>query len=290
MAAHVNTKFIANPSFGIQSVGRQTLTLAWQAQRVVTVDADPDANPPVLEEAYWRGFNDISFRYCRMLPLVDALNIVEEQLPVPKSISLVPKTQLKVSTAKAAQQAYIELTPLEVFGDFIEKNPIHVTKLNVRASDISVLPSTMEVLTPNMFTGQFDRQIVNIVADTNMYQNQSNIVTLSCDFYIARNSILKVDTVLNLKDDGKNEPALMMDMSFDKYLSLEKALVENYELLTTIAGQENAISQELATVAAKVPAVAETMVQGPAAQLNVGTNWKPLFGSIQPSVAKGNNF
>lgn len=290
MNTQVNTKFIANPSFGIQSVGKQTLSLSWQARKYVTVDADPDAVPPVDEVSHWIGFNDVCFSFAKYIQLTGGLGVGKTIFPFPKAISLVPEIQLHVSNEKSDRPIELTYSAIEVFCDFIEKNPIHVTKLNVRASDISILPSSLEILTPNIFAGQFDRQIVNIVADTNMYQNQSNIVTLNCDFYIARNSVLRVDTAFNIKNDGKNEPSLVMDMSFDKYLSLEKALVENYELLTTVAGQENAISQELATVAAKVPAVAETMVQGPSAQLNVGTNWKPLFGSIQPNVTKGNNF
>lgn len=286
----VNTKFIANPSFMIASVGKQTITVAWRPRYIIDTAEDKSATPPVAEVGHYDGFCDWPI----LGELGSQFGLTEEFSPL--SVSLQPSISLRGSKKPGAEESAGELTlnlsGLFFFSLFLGENPIHCTKINVRADNAIALPSTLEILTPNEFSGQFDRQIVNILADTNMYQNQNTIVTLDCDFFIARNSILRVDSSFS---DGMIH-TLAMDMTFDKFLSLEKAMVENYELLQTSAGLQSAIDSEIATVNAKLP---ETQIKAPVI-LSQGTptmqmagikTWKPLIGgsaasSIQPTVGK----
>lgn len=277
--ADVNTKFIASPSFMIQSVGKQTITVQWRPRmEIATVSPF---------KGKYTGFCDwpiLGFTAATMGSSDDQTSRFS-----PLSVSLQPSLSLRgTMTTDDTDTGGFDL-PLSgnfFFGLFLGENPIHCTKINVRASDALALPSTLEILTPNSFSGQFDRQIVNILADTNMYQNQSNIVTLDCDFYVARNSILRVDSSFN----ENAEPTLAFDMTFDKYLSVEKALVENYELLQTADGMANAIQSEIAAVNAKVPAVTVSKDTGTVAAVQMSKDtpslgklnpWKPTFGSLK---------
>lgn len=282
--ADVNEKFIANPSFGIQSVGKQTITVGWRPRYIIDVEEDKSATPPVPEAGHYDGFCDWP-----ILGVYGAALSGGDSRFSPLSVSLQPEIELKgtkeVGRGEDAGDYTAELSGIFFFALFLGENPIHCTKLNVRASDVIALPSTLEILTPNSFTGQFDRQIVNILADTNMYQNQNTIVTLDCDFFISRNSIIRVDSTFS--DGGIH--SLSFDMTFDKYMSLEKAMVENYTLLQTSAGLQNAIESEIANINAKMPAVelqqitATPIVREPAMVGATPVNgirvWQPVLGS-----------
>lgn len=331
----VNTKFIANPSFMIQSVGKQTITVGWRPLYNVTsvvsqeieaevhnietneingviYAAEPEVDPNLrgggvrageAATGSYIGFADMPLG---LLPqLIAGLLTSNPSLSAaadgmgfsPLSVSLQPSMTLKGSNRKTSPSATghleLEMSGIINFLAFLEKNPIHVSKLNVRASDVKYLPAVLEVLTPNIFSGQYDRQVVNILADSNMYQNQSNIVTLDVDFFITRTSILRVDSAFN---ETETTPALSMDFTFDKYLSLEKAFVENYELLQTNAGIEGAIVEEVERINATTQQVATVVDKLPttttAATIVPLTPWRKVIGggSSQPATAKGNNF
>lgn len=295
--AAVNTKFIANPGWGIQSVGRQTVSVGFRPTINVTQHADPDEGTPEISS--YVGFNDIKFGIFGAIAAVtpgivesilgqeemtDSLRDIINSLPLPKSVSISPDLRLKVGTSPLIPAW--NLTGIYAFIEMLSENPIHVRKINVRASSPEYLPSTLEILTPSVFNGQYDRQIINIVADTNMYQNQNNIVTIDTDFYICRNSIIRNDVICSVPTTNL-APALTIDFSFDKYLSLEKALKENYELLQTDAGVQNAVAQEVQQIntiaAAKMPILqGAEMVATPA---NLTDKAAP---SVQPAKTKGN--
>lgn len=285
MADLVNTKFIANPSFMIQSVGKQTITVGWRPKYVVDKQGDSSQNPPVPETGHYDGFCD--------WPILGAFGTVfasdgAERFS-PLSVSLQPNLTLSgtklVGEDEAEGEYDAKLGGIFFFQGFLGENPIHCTKINVRASDVAALPATLEILTPNTFSGQMDRQIVNILADTNMYQNQASIITLNCDFFIARNSVLRVDSAFNLAA----APTLAFDMTFDKYLSLEKAMVENYSLLQTTEGMISAVESEIQQINVKAPAILNS---SPVTMQAVSASpWRPAIGgtaagSIQPNVGK----
>lgn len=248
--AQVNTKFIANPSFGVSSVAGQALTLA--------IDPFKEA-----EGNKYVGFAPVYFDTDLYNGITDGLLSVTPGCTFTDPAALVQPT----------------IAGKTFFQNFVRNNPIHVTKMNVRASAAVALPNSIEVLTPNVFSGQMDRQIVNVTADSNMYQNQSNIVTLNCDIYLCRESII----VFNCAMSESTAPSLAIDVTFDKYLSLEKALVENYQILTTTTGMAAAINEEVANINAQVAQKSPVMVEATAT---------PFTGaqSVQPAATKGNNF
>lgn len=283
MADLVNTKFIANPSFMIQSVGKQTITVGWRPRYIIDTAEDKTASPPVKEVGHYDGFCD--------WPLMGEVGAQfgQGERFSPMSVSLQPDITLRGSRRVDAEEKEgaedLSIGGKFFFALFLAENPIHCTKINVRASEVAALPATLEILTPNSFSGQMDRQIVNILADTNMYQNQASIITLNCDFFIARNSILRVDSSFNLA----TAPTLAFDMTFDKYLSLEKAMVENYQLLQTTEGMISAVESEIQQINVKAPAILNS---SPVTMQAVSASpWRPAIGgtaagSIQPSVGK----
>lgn len=119
------------------------------------------------------------------------------------------------------------------FMDFVEKNPIHISKLNLRAANENVLPQQIVVYTPNLFTGQSDRQIIDVASKKTADQYQNGIITIdNADLIIARNS--SIEFVCSMDVDNGDQPEqvlpeneLYIDITIDKYLSLEKALIEN---------------------------------------------------------------
>lgn len=155
------------------------------------------------------------------------------------------------------------------FMKFIEQNPVHVSRLNFRASNMAYIPTQVVVSTPNLFAGQVEKQVLNVTADANMYQNQSNIITVDCDLYICRNSII----TFNASFSEASAPTLAVDIKIDAYLSLEKAFVENLRLLDTATGQEALLSAGAAALQATAEPL--TVTNPDAAALFAGATVKP---------------
>lgn len=249
----VNTKFLANPAWGLQSVVGQALTLTVNME-----DFDNDG----IYDGYGHVYFDTALYGGTKQGLVN------------------------VTPGCNYTDGYgTPVSPVLFFTNFVAKNPIHVKKMNVRAVSAGELPTSIEVRTPNVFTGQLDRQIVNVTADSNMYQNQANIVTLDCDIILARESVIIFNTGA-IASAANN--ALNIDMTFDKYLSVEKALHENLQLLATESGQANAIAQEVQQIntiaAAKVPVLQEAQVIPISGADNTGA---AAAVSVQPARTKG---
>lgn len=147
------------------------------------------------------------------------------------------------------------------WGEFWSRNPFHISKLNLRASKSAVLPTQIIVLTPNVFTGQYDRQILDVSANKSAYQYQNDIITIECDLFISRSSKIHFNGAF----DETTAPALYIDAAIDKYISLEKGLVENVTLLKTDAGLNDLISGVVNVEVAKAeqnPFAAQAAEQG----------------------------
>jgi len=290
--ASINTKFIASPGWGIESVGKQTVSVTWRPLYEVLTAADTTTSPTTPATGHYIGFADMPLGLLGLMMSLVSTSVkgASTWSPYsPMSVSLQPTIEIRGSgntapTATTTGYYHYTVDGVQNFVEFLDKHPIHCTKLNVRANDARYLPATMEILTPNSFKGQYDRQVVNILADTNMYQNQSQIVTLDCDFYLSRTSIIRVDSSF---DENSVVPALAMDFSFDKYLSLEKALNENYQLLQTDAGAANAIAQEVQQIntvaASKLPMLQEAKL----IPVQDNTASGGAAGSVQPAKTKG---
>lgn len=114
------------------------------------------------------------------------------------------------------------------FLEFVSDNPIHIKEINLRASNINILPAQILVDTPNIFNGQMDRQLIDVSSQLNAYQYQNDIITIKdTDLLIGRNSCIIFNGGFNVP----NTNTLYVDIVVDYYLSLEKGLKDNVTLL-----------------------------------------------------------
>lgn len=134
----------------------------------------------------------------------------------------------------------VMLASVYSFCNFVSKNPIHIKSINLRCENEQMLPQQIVVLTPNIFTGQSDRQIIDVASRKTAYQYQNGIITIpDVDLIICRNSTIQFNASFNVPLDSSiqsNSDAILvnpvfMDIVIDKYLSLEKALMENLKLM-----------------------------------------------------------
>lgn len=118
------------------------------------------------------------------------------------------------------------------FIDFVRNNPIHVHKINIRATDPGMLPTQILVETPNIFDGDAGRQIIDVSSQKTAYQYQNNIVTVeNTDLFIGRNSNIKFNAAFSMDPQDFYDKPIYIDWFVDYYLSLEKALYKNLKNL-----------------------------------------------------------
>lgn len=114
------------------------------------------------------------------------------------------------------------------FIDFVRNNPIHVNKINIRATEPGMLPTQILVETPNIFEGDAGRQIIDVSSQKTAYQYQNNIVTIEgTDLFIGRNSNIKFNAAFSMDPQDFYDNPIYIDWFVDYYLSLEKALYQN---------------------------------------------------------------
>lgn len=118
------------------------------------------------------------------------------------------------------------------FIDFVRQNPIHINKINIRATDASMIPVQILVETPNIFDGDAGRQIIDVSSQKTAYQYQNNIVTIeNTDLFIGRNSNIKFNGAFSMSAEEFYARPVYIDWFVDYYLSLEKALFVNMKNL-----------------------------------------------------------
>lgn len=270
----INRKFLATPGWGIQNVGGQTLTM--------TIDGVVSSGTQTYKKIYFgstfermsnllakfeNGRTDLK-TFLSSLALNDDNEIISSipaadlaDFPVYGGVSVdMPDNGLVDITPGIGADADSKVV---AFLDFIDKHPAHVTRMNIRAATMEALPQNITIYTPNVFTGQYDKQIINVTADANMYQNQASIITVQVDAFFARNSIVEFGGQFANAGTAKR---LYVDCTFDRYLSLEKALYENLQLLATPAGQVAAASEAVTEVNNQVATAVGTPFRGTVAQ------------------------
>ncbi len=178
---------------------------------------------------------------------------VGESMPtnVRNSFSIVPALRYVPIGYEAT--AADSVSGIDMFLDFLQKNPVHVSKINFRAGNQNALPTELIVLNPNVFTGQMDRQVVNVTANITADQFQSGVITVSCDLILSRMSIINFGGVTVTANDF-----LDMDLTIDAYLSLEKALIDNLLLLQTSTGVSNFASEVISKQVVATPVSSKT--------------------------------
>lgn len=206
----VNTNFIAAAGWGVQNTTGQAITLQ--------IDSTGTVSGGVTT---YTGYADIIFNR----EVLRANAYKNGLIGVTPNLDFTPKV--------GAGSTAVPVSGVHFFEQFIQRNTVHITKMNFRAGTATTLPTSVVILTPNLFTGQMDRQVVNVTADTTMYQQQSNIVTMSgLDLYISRDSVIRFEGAFS----EATKPSLNIDVTIDKYISVEKSLLENMQQLNTAAG------------------------------------------------------
>ena len=257
--ANLDRNFIATPSFVVKSEGGGN-TITMQAA-------------PVTSSTNTVGWQKINFGFLGLMAACDYS--ADTFSPYDVTPSVANDSDLNGSwyapmdpdTNSNARQARVYN-----FLNFVHDNPVHVKAINLRASSDAVIPTQVIIKTPNIFTGQLDRQVIDIASKKTAYQYQNSIITISdVDFYICRNSIIEFTGAFSA---ASATTSLFVDLVIDLYLSLEKGLVENYLLLNTASGQVvAAVEQTENEEAAAFPNYVNSAAIGRASEtLSVNTN------------------
>ena len=229
--ANIDRNFLARPDF-VVSTGENGLTVTLTLYpRLVSVGN--------FEEEAWNlnGWQPLFFAGGELLTFMALQLNGISCLGLPKSVtpSVLDYYNENSNIAEVPQTNNV-LAP-SIFKDFVSKNPIHISKINLRTQNENVLPQQIVVTTPNVFTGQSDRQIIDVASKKNAYQYQNGIITIDdANLIICRNSSVCFNGAFSVSNGDQSENVLpenelYIDITIDKYLSLEKALVENLKIM-----------------------------------------------------------
>lgn len=125
-----------------------------------------------------------------------------------------------VSGMSSLGDAYCQMSPCSKtnFQKFWDHSPMYISKMNIRCSDATYLPTSIVFKTPNIFTGTDDSQIVDISANLISTQFQQNIVTLVSDI------VLDPRTTIDIKGTTAAGETLTIDFTISHYASLTVGL------------------------------------------------------------------
>ena len=104
------------------------------------------------------------------------------------------------------------------FQKFWKQNPMYISKMNIRCSDSTYMPTAIVFKTPNVFTGTTDSQIVDVSANMISTQFQSNIVTLNTDIMLGRM------TTIDIQGTTVATKSVTLDLTITHFASLEVGL------------------------------------------------------------------
>lgn len=228
----LDSNFLANPGFVIKNEGNGQIITMELAPRTTTNGTTVTQN----------GWADIIF--------MDSVNL---QTPYAVSPAVEDEIYGAGNNPYGGKKAGIARLL-----NFVTHNPIHIKKINLRASDGNTLPSQIVILTPNPFTGVMDRQIVDVSSRKNAYQFQNDIITLDeLDLFVGRDAIIRFTSAFTRVNWQEGDPGtldeytlrssapLYVDITVDYYISLEKGLVNNVQLMKTTSGTIINAAQEI---------------------------------------------
>lgn len=105
------------------------------------------------------------------------------------------------------------------FQKFWQKCPFRISRINLRAT-ASTLPTSIVFQTYNVFTGQYDKQIVDVAPNIISTQYQSGIVTLATDILVGRT------TTIHFIGSVATGSTLGVDFTITHFASLEEGLAD----------------------------------------------------------------
>lgn len=126
----------------------------------------------------------------------------------------------EVSGMSSLGDAYCTMSPCSKtdFQKFWKQNPMYISKMNIRCSDSTYMPTAVVFKTPNIFTGTTDSQIVDVSANMISTQFQSNIVTLNTDIMLGRM------TTIDIQGTTVATKSVTLDLTISHFASLEVGL------------------------------------------------------------------
>lgn len=231
--ANIDSNLIAQPGFVVKNLGDgQTITT-----QLAPVGAN---NGGTYTQTGWRPiwFNP-ALTYLNLSGGIDTTpyNVTPSVSEIADAISAITATILP-NDAKGERRFRVAC-----FLDFVNENPVHVKKINLRADVATVLPQQIIIKTPNIYTGQMDRQVIDIASKKTAYQYQNDIITIdNVDIFLCRNSLVTFNGSYSVSDTYQTDMELygckpmFIDWIIDYYLSLERGLVQNVNLLNTADG------------------------------------------------------
>lgn len=136
------------------------------------------------------------------------------------------------------------------------QNPFLITAINVRASSQAALPSQIIIETPDIYSGNTNTQIVDIGANFNANQYQTNIVTIeNLCLFVGRNSTIR--PVGNAT--SSTSVNLYLDITIRCFISLELAL-QQAVIGGLLSGENSASAVDIITDSNNIPGVNNTVV------------------------------
>ena len=235
--ANLDRNFIATPSFVVKSEG---------AGNTITMQA-----APVTSGNNTTGWEKVNFGFAGVANVYNGVVSPYNVTPSVANTDDLYSLWGSPADADGGAQSDANLRQARVYNflNFVHDNPVHVKAMNLRAANEQVLPQQIIIKTPNIFTGQLDRQIIDVASKKTAYQYQNGIITINdCDFYLCRNSIIEFTGAFSVAT--ANAGAFFIDLVIDLYLSLEKGLVENNILLNTASGVYTAAKEQAENQAA----------------------------------------
>lgn len=142
------------------------------------------------------------------------------------------------------------------FKKWWSQNPFLITAINVRASSQATLPSQIIIETPDIYSGNTNTQIVDIGANFNANQYQTNIVTIeNLCLFVGRNSTIR--PVGNAT--SSTSVNLYLDITIRCFISLELALQQS--VIGGLLSGENTVNVvDIITDSNNIPGVNSTVV------------------------------
>lgn len=231
--ANLDRNFIATPSFVVKSEG---------AGNTITMQA-----APITSSTNTIGWKKVNFGFSGVLACMNG--VLSPYNVTPSVTNGDDIFDAVINPIDPDTPEYDRVSRVYNFLNFVHDNPVHVKAVNLRAANEQVLPQQIIIKTPNIFTGQLDRQIIDVASKKTAYQYQNGIITITdCDFYLCRNSIIEFTGAFSVATASAG--AFFIDLVIDLYLSLEKGLVENNILLNTASGVYTAAKEQAENQAA----------------------------------------
>lgn len=228
--ANLDLNFLARPDF-VVSTGEngQTITL---------LPTPKKTSVGTFEEEVWNitGWTDINFLSGDISLLVGSDTIAYGLHDINPSVSdnVFDALPMQGVTGETANK----IMRIINFVRFIELNPVHVKSLNIRTGNENLLPQQIIIQHPNIFSGYSTQQIIDVASTKTAYQYQNGVITIpDVDIILSRNCNIRFNCSCSVYDGDNQygvetpENQLYIDFVIDKYLSLEKALMENLKLM-----------------------------------------------------------